>query len=53
MEKERNKPVTVSSILEEVINDMCDKYCKYPEQFTGDEEDELYKICDSCPLNKL
>lgn len=46
--------MTVSKILEEVIDSMCDKYCKYPEQYKDDNEDDLYaKHCDKCPLNKL
>lgn len=49
MEKE-----TVHNILVEVIDEMCDKYCKFPEQYRGDDEDELYeKHCDGCPLNRL
>lgn len=46
--------MTVSKILEEVINSMCDEYCKYPEQYKDDNEDDLYtKRCDKYPLNKL
>ena len=43
---------TVHNILVEVIDEMCDKYCKFPEQYRGD--DELYeKHCGGCPLNRL
>jgi hypothetical protein len=46
--------VTVSKILSEVVESICDEYCKYPEQYKGDNEDDLYsEHCDKCPLNKL
>ena len=42
----------VSDILEEVSNEMCDGYCKYPDQYDND-----YMLheerCSKCPLNKL
>ena len=45
---------SVHNILEEVIEEMCEKHCKFPEMYTGENEDELYeKHCDGCPLNKL
>lgn len=44
---------TIAQQLEEVVEEMCDKYCKWPEKW--DEEIELYEssICRNCPLNKL
>lgn len=36
--------------MEELIEKMCDEYCKYPEIKT---EEELMDICESCPLNIL
>ena len=45
---------TVSKIMEEVIEEICDKYCKFPTIYEGKDEDELYdKHCDKCPLNRL
>ncbi|MEE1048208.1 MAG: hypothetical protein U0M60_12395 [Clostridia bacterium] len=45
---------TVTAILQEVIQKMCDEYCKYPEQYKGEDEDKLYEEkCDNCPLNLL
>ena len=33
---------------------ICDNYCKYPEIYSNEEEeDKLYEHCDKCPLNKL
>ena len=40
--------------LEKIKYEVCDKLCKYPEQYTPDEWDEVMcEICDDCPLNKL
>lgn len=48
--------MTIPQILEEVVEEMCQKYCKYPEQW--DEEKEGFElseseICANCPLNRL
>ena len=42
---------TITKILEEVAAKICDDYCKYPYQF--DSEEELYKVCETCPLERL
>lgn len=51
---------TVSKILEEVTEEMCNKYCKFPEEYFSkykDEEEAEEKLysehCENCPLNKL
>lgn len=45
---------TVNDILNEVVEEVCDKYCKFPQMYTGENEDELYEEhCDGCVLNKL
>ena len=45
---------TVHNILVEVIEEMCDKHCKFLDMYTEENEDDLYKEhCDNCPLNKL
>lgn len=53
MEKQK----TVADILGEVIQDMCDKYCKYPEEYVqkyGADDERMYdEKCSNCPLNKL
>ena len=51
---ERQK--SISEILEEVKEQMCDDYCRYPRDW--DEEGEgmelIYSdICTNCPLNRL
>lgn len=47
---------TIPKILEQVTEEMCDKYCKYPEQWDEEAEGvELSEsdICKNCPLNRL
>lgn len=37
--------------LEEVKEDICDNYCKYPTEY---EDNELLEVvCNRCPLNRL
>ena len=45
------KEKSISEIIEEVCVKICDDYCKYP--MLCKREDDLLKICDECPLNKL
>lgn len=53
MTKDKEKAKTVYEILEEVKASICDEYCRYPYQFGEDEEDDLYAICETCPLERL
>ena len=51
-----DKPKTVLEILEDIANDMCNNYCKYPDIY--DEQKEGVELCESeicanCPLNRL
>lgn len=43
--------------LEECAAEICDKYCKYPTQYTNAEWDELMEKdelpCKDCPFMKL
>ena len=48
--------MTVTQELEEIANDICSNYCKYPD--TWDEEKEgcelaESEICKNCPLSRL
>lgn len=49
------KEKTISQLLEEVANEICDHYCKYMHgSYLEEELDEvLDKHCSICPLNKL
>ena len=49
---EENKLKNVTEILEEVKNEICDNYCKYPEEYE-DYEDMLKERCEDCVLNLL
>lgn len=40
-----------SKRLREVIEIMCDDYCKWPKEATSDEQ--LEDICSDCPLNNI
>jgi len=44
-------PKTALEIIEEVKSDICDKVCKYREQY--DQETLMDKYCDGCPLERL
>lgn len=48
----------ITEILEEVKEEMCDKYCIYPKQPIpeGKTENGLFEEdspCNNCPLNQL
>ena len=43
----------IADIIEEVKQEMCDYYCKYPARFSEEEEDTLFEICDKCPMERL
>lgn len=45
---------SIARILEEVCNQMCDKYCKYPGMYSNEEWEDVFEdICDKCPLMRL
>lgn len=44
------KKLTISDITEEVMTEICEKYCRFPFEL---EQDELDKRCSDCPLNRL
>ena len=55
-EKAEIESKPVKTILEEVANDFCEHYCKYPDKFNEEEEGcELCEseICANCPITKL
>lgn len=57
MELKEIKAKTVSQQIEEVKEQMCNNYCKYPNEYDKDMHDgvELCDsgICENCPLNRL
>lgn len=40
------------TVLDEVMNAICDNYCKYPQIFS-EHSMSLLKLCEKCPLNRL
>ncbi len=52
--EDSEKSKTVTDILEEIKQEMCDGYCKHPT-IVNDREDLFAKDgpCTKCPLNKL
>jgi hypothetical protein len=47
---------TIALELEHIAAQICDKYCKYPEQWDKEKEGkELYEseICKNCPMSRL
>ena len=44
-----------SSIVEDVAEEMCSHYCKYPETWNTERDGDLYEseICKNCPLGRL
>lgn len=50
---EKEKTMTVYQIIEAVKEEICSEYCKYSYQFSEDEQDDLYAICETCPLDRL
>lgn len=53
----KTEKITVTTILREVVEEICDKYCKYPGEWDPEEHDgqELFEsdICENCPLMRL
>lgn len=49
---DQNKSAT--KIIEEVIEAVCSRLCKYPDMYTPDEwEEKNEEICKDCPLDRL
>ena len=42
---------TVSQIIEEVKEQICDDYCRYPRELLNEED--LTDTCTTCPMNRL
>lgn len=50
----------ITEMLGEICCNMCDNYCKYPEQYEAnyDDPDEamdklVEEKCNDCPINKI
>ena len=51
------KTDTIADMLNKMAGDICDNYCKWPEQYENEQDEEdaaLYEDhCWACPLNVL
>lgn len=52
--------ISVADILQSVADQMCDKYCKWPDHCLAEKEDQyeadellLGTYCDKCPMQQL
>lgn len=44
----------LEEVYEEIKSEMCDKYCKMPEQYSAKEWEQVQQeICGNCPLGRL
>ena len=44
---------TALEIIEEVKADVCDKVCKWPEEYIDNFDAMLEEKCETCPLERL
>lgn len=49
--QEKGKTEMNKTVIKEVKEAMCDKYCKYPFEIA--DEEALLIVCNRCPLNRL
>lgn len=47
------KEKTVSDILCEIAEQICDGYCKYPAEYNNDDDRPYDEKCINCPLTRL
>ena len=47
--------MTISEQLQEIVDMMCNDYCRYPREWNEEEQGELSEseICANCPLNRI
>ena len=56
MSKQEEKIKTITQQIEEVAEEICNHYCKWPDIWNEDKMGmELFesKHCQECPLNRL
>lgn len=47
--------MSITEIIDDVRERMCNEYCKYPYEWDEEKQGELSEseICENCPLNQL
>ena len=54
MDTNEEKKLTISDIVDKVNMEMCEKYCRYPQEYGEAGYDQMLdERCDNCPLNLL
>ena len=54
--EEQGKQKSIAEILQEVADDICTNYCKWPDLWDQEQMGmELWEsdFCDKCPLNRI
>lgn len=46
-----SKMSNLASVLDEVKQNICDKYCRFP--YEVEDQEQMDELCERCPLNKL
>ncbi|MCR5755530.1 MAG: hypothetical protein K6G30_12065 [Acetatifactor sp.] len=46
---------TITKQIEEIAEDFCTHYCKYPDNWDYEKDGELSEsnICNNCPIGRL
>lgn len=57
-EEVKDKKINLTEIMEAVVTDICDNYCKWPDYYQSGENDDNWQMmidgkCNDCPLNVI
>ena len=56
-ERMEKKVKTISEQIQEIAEDFCNNYCKWPHDYNEDEHDGVElsdsEICTNCPIGRL
>lgn len=53
IKNEDGEQIAIPVILSKIVAELCDHYCKYPEQYVENERKLYDEHCADCPLNYL
>lgn len=43
----------ITDILDQIETEICNNYCKWPEQYDKDDDSLIEEVCNNCPLNMI
>ena len=54
----KDKNIRLTDVMEAIVTEMCDNYCKWPDYYKSSENDGNWEMmmdgaCNECPLNYL